>query len=170
MPDKPPVDDDPDAPPTEEERASAEALRSALDGTPVTSGVNDDAHLARSLRAAWSPSELSADRHRRILDDALARSAPAARPQRRGRVLRLAFGAGTVVALAAGVAAVVWTEAPPEGAPYEAAAALATSRSTQPLFPEAFARRGGETSRIDRIALARQADLRDNEFARWGAR
>ena len=30
--------------------------------------------------------------------------------------------------------------------------------------------RDGETTRIDRIAMARAADLRDNEFARWGVR
>jgi hypothetical protein len=171
MPDKPPVDDDPDAPPTEEELARAGELRAALEGAP---GSNDDAHLARSLQAAWSPSGLSADRHRRILDDALARRSLSSsafrstRAPRRGLVVRVAFGAGAVVALAAGVAVVVRTQAPAP-ATYEAAA-IATSRSTQPLFAEAFARRGGETSRIDRIALARQADLRDNEFARWGAR
>lgn len=170
MPHKPPVDEDPDAPPTEEERARAAELRSALDAKP---GSNEDADLARALRAAWSPSELPADRHRGILEGALARSAGAGHPSRsprRARVLRVAFGAAAVVALAAGVAAVVRTESPPEGVSYDTAAAAATSRSTQPLFTEAFARRGGESSRIDWIALARQSDLRDNEFARWGAR
>jgi hypothetical protein len=170
MPHKPPVDDDPDAPPTEEERARAEALRSALEDKP---GSNDEADLARALRAAWSPSELSAARHQGILEEALARSVGAGRPlrsPRRARVLRVVFGAGTIVALAAGVAGVVRTESSPQGSSYEIATAVATSRSTQPLFAEAFARHGGESSRIDRIALARQSDLRDNEFARWGAR
>ena len=51
-----------------------------------------------------------------------------------------------------------------------AAVAVAVSRSTQPLFPERFPATGGETSRIDRIAMARGADLRDNEFAKWGVR
>jgi hypothetical protein len=44
------------------------------------------------------------------------------------------------------------------------------SRSTQALFPDRFAPVGGETARIDRIAVARAADLRDNEFAKWGVR
>jgi hypothetical protein len=163
MPEKPTFDDDPDALPTEEERAKADELRAALDGG---AGARDDADLARALRAAWSPSQLAADQHRRILDGALTRSA---RTARRARVLRVAFGAGTVVALAASVAAVVWSERRPGQSSY-AAAALATSRSTQPLFAESFARQGGETSRIDRIVLARQADLRDNEFVKWGVR
>ena len=46
--------------------------------------------------------------------------------------------------------------------------ALARVRSTQPLFTEHFEAHGGESARIDRIAIARAADLRDNEFARWG--
>ena len=49
-------------------------------------------------------------------------------------------------------------------------AASAVSRSTQALFPERFAATGGETARIDRIAMARATDLRDNEFAKWGVR
>ena len=49
-------------------------------------------------------------------------------------------------------------------------AAVAVSRSTQELFPERFAPTGGESARIDRIAMARAADLRDNEFAKWGVR
>jgi hypothetical protein len=162
MPEKPTVDNDPDALPTEEERANADKLRASLEGH----GPSDDADLARALRAAWSPSQLAADRHRRILDDVLARSE---RKPRHSRVLRVAFGAGTVVALAASVTAVVWSERRPRQSSYEPAT-LATSRSTQPLFAESFARRGGETSRIDRIVLARQADLRDNEFVRWGVR
>ena len=121
------------------------------------------------MRAAWSPTELSAERHELILDQALARSARPVRPARRGRVLRVVFGAGTAVALAAGVVAVIGSERGEEPAP-EAAAPLATSRSTQPLFAQSFERRGGESSRIDRIALARQADLRENEFTRWGVR
>jgi hypothetical protein len=163
MPDKPNLHDDPDAPPTEEERAKADELREALDGQ---GGPTDDAELARALRAAWSPPALAAGEHRRVLDRALARSD---RTARRARVVRVAFGAGTVLALAASVAAVVWSERR-AGQPSYAAAALATSRSTQPLFAEGFARLGGETSRIDRIVLARQADLRDNEFVRWGVR
>jgi hypothetical protein len=70
---------------------------------------------------------------------------------------------------------------PIEAPPYHA-------RSTQPLFDEPFEVRrsasegqlkktasGGATrprgsSRIDRIAMARAGEFRDNEFSRWGAR
>jgi hypothetical protein len=89
-------------------------------------------------------------------------------------VVRASFGAGALVALAAGVALVLRG---PLGSPEAAApvgpaasAAFASSRSTQSLFPEPFASTGGETARVDRIAMARAADLRDNEFARWGIR
>jgi len=48
--------------------------------------------------------------------------------------------------------------------------AVVLSRSTQALFTDPFAPTGGESARIDRIAMARGADLRDNQFAKWGAR
>jgi len=50
-------------------------------------------------------------------------------------------------------------------------------RSTQPLFEEPFqasaatgARASHGSARIDRIAMARASDFRENEFSRWGAR
>jgi hypothetical protein len=164
MPERPNIPDDPDAPPTEEELKKAEELRASLDDRARPS---DDADVARALRAAWSPSDLSAEQHRRILRGAIAKFDE--RKTRRGRVVRVTIGAGAVVALAASVAAVFWTERH-TGQPPLTSAAVAMSRSTQPLFDERFAPTGGETSRIDRIVLAREADLRDNEFARWGVR
>jgi hypothetical protein len=165
MPERPNIPDDPDAPPTEEELKKAEDLRAALDDPAARSSA--DADLARALRAAWAPSDLSSQQHRRILRAALTKFDE--RKVRRGRFLRVASGAGAVVALAAGVAAVFWTERH-TGQPPLTSAAVAMSRSTQSLFDEHFAPTGGETSRIDRIVLAREADLRDNEFARWGVR
>jgi hypothetical protein len=164
MPDKPPPPVDPDAPPTDEERASAEELRRALEDP---ARAHDDAGLARGLRAAWSPPPIDPDAHHRILAAALAR--PDRQPAQRPRVVRVAFGAASALALAAGAAAVVQTQAnaPVPGQP---PAAVAVSRSTQPLFDGRFPSVGGETSRIDRIALARAVDLRDNEFQRWGVR
>jgi hypothetical protein len=44
------------------------------------------------------------------------------------------------------------------------------ARSTQPLFHEPFAAHGGSSARIDRIASARAADLRENMYARWDVR
>jgi hypothetical protein len=164
--------DDPDAPPSEEERAAAEDLRAALEGARP---ANDDAALAGALRAAYAPKDLAPDAHRAIVARAIdggARGAGAAGASR-GRVVRVSFGAGAVLALAASVALALYRD--PSPAPTMSAGAvpgipLALSRSTQELFDAPFARAGGETSRIDRIAMARGADLRDNEFARWGVR
>jgi hypothetical protein len=44
---------------------------------------------------------------------------------------------------------------------------LRCARSTGPLFSAPFPSTGGASGRVDRIALARAADLRDNMFARW---
>lgn len=163
MPDTPPPIDDPDAPPTDDERASAEELRGALEDP---SRARAEASLARSLRAAWSPADLPADVHRRILATALASVDPAA--GRRARVVRVTFAASLALALAAGVMAVLRT--PWGGSAPSPPSPVAVSRSTQALFADRFPSFGGETARIDRIALARTADLRDNQFTRWGVR
>jgi hypothetical protein len=44
---------------------------------------------------------------------------------------------------------------------------LEVSRSTAALFSERFAP-GHATERIDRIAVARERELRKNRFASWG--
>ncbi|HEY8086269.1 MAG TPA: hypothetical protein VIF09_00440, partial [Polyangiaceae bacterium] len=94
-----------------------------------------------------------------------------ARHDRKGRrtVIRVSFGASAVLALAAAVLLFVRGDRQPPETVTDAVA-VAVSRSTQPLFPERFPATGGETSRIDRIAMARATDLRDNEFAKWGVR
>jgi hypothetical protein len=162
---------DPDAVPTEDERVSADALRRALERREQPAPAQDDAALARRLRAAWSPPPIDPEAHHRILAAALAGAGAdrAGVPARRSRLVRVAFGASAALALAASVAAVVRTqgEAP---APVAPPAAVAVSRSTQPLFADRFPAYGGQTSRVDRIALARATDLRDNEFSRWGIR
>lgn len=145
-----------DAPVTAREAAEAEALREALED-PTRAG--DDAELARALRAAWEPGPLDEQRHAALVQAALARP-------RRGRVVRVSFGAAAVLALAASVAVVLRGDRQP----MSPTPTLAVSRSTQELFPARFADLGGETGRVDRIAMARAADLRDNEFARWGVR
>lgn len=160
--------DDPDAPASPEEQERAEQLRSALEDPARASA---DAELARALSAAWEPRELSVAEHRALVDQALARSARAGRP---ARVIRVSFGAGAMLALAASVLLALWSDRHGPGSPLLspdlASPELALSRSTQELFDEEFAPTGGETRRIDRIAMARATDLRDNEFARWGVR
>jgi hypothetical protein len=154
---------DPDAPASQEESAEAEKLREALEDPRRASA---DAELARALSSAWSPRDLTPGQHAQLVDAALARHDGT---QRRGKVIRASFGASAIVALAASVLLAVWSGRPPPDAT-RLAAGLAVSRSTQPLFHDRFAPTGGESARIDRIAMARAADLRDNEFAKWGVR
>jgi hypothetical protein len=155
--------DDPDAPASEQERAAADELREAL-GDPRR--PSDDADLARALSSAWSPRDLPAGEHRALVERALERHRQV---RRSGRVIRVSFGVGAIVALAAGVLLVLRTSRLDEPR-VRVEAGLVASRSTQALFPDRFAPAGGETARIDRIAMARAADLRDNEFAKWGVR
>jgi hypothetical protein len=151
--------------PGPEELALAAELRDALEGNERAT----DPDVVVALRSAWSPAELGADEHRAIVARALGEAGAgtgnvvAFKP--RARAVRVVVvTTTTVLALAASV--VVWiTNAPP--GPSEAP--LAKARSTQPLFGEPF--KAGETSaRIDRIAIARSSDYRDNRFAKWGVR
>jgi hypothetical protein len=160
---------DPDALPSEEELVEANKLRDALQ-RPASgqADAGDDTELARALSAAWSPAHLGVDAHRAMVDRALANHA--ARRRRARVVVRASLAAGALVALAAGLVLVVGNRSPTSPSPPAAVNALVSTRSTQPLFSEPFARDGGETARVDRIAMARAADLRENEFARWGVR
>jgi len=151
-----------------EERAAA-ALRARVDADlrPDPDAEPDDAieHLvdvAIALRSAHAP---------RALDDlaeARIRKGAFAAPRRRLRAVVTTFAALAVAAAA--VFAIVPRVAPGRGAP--ATANLVPTRSTQPLFDpaEPFPREGGTSARIDRISASRNADLRQNQFSRWGIR
>jgi hypothetical protein len=146
--------------PTAEELALAEELRRSLEpsGRPP--------EIVAALRAAWRPSPIDESEHRTIVERAVGR-APTAKvvplAGRRARGVRLVVVTTTsVLALAASV--VVWlTPAQRAEAP------LAKARSTQPLFDEPF-KAGEMSARIDRIAMARASEYRDNRFAKWGVR
>jgi len=158
-----PSNPEPEAPPTEHEKEEARNLRAALEDPALAS---DDGDFARALSAAWSPKDLSAAEHRMTVERALGRRDATGR---RARVIRVAFGVTAVAGLAACVLLLLRSaQTLPTSKP--ATATLAICRSTQPLFVERFAPIGGETARIDRIAMARAADLRDNQFVRWGVR
>ncbi|MBL9111009.1 MAG: hypothetical protein JNM74_17125 [Myxococcales bacterium] len=148
-----------DAPPTEDELREADALARALEGA----STSDDATFLRAVRLAHAPEKypLSDEENARIAARALGK-APSARS---GRVIRVAFGAASFALAAA--AAIVLVLGGDRGSP--APTRLAQSRSTQELFREPFAQ-GQASARIDRIALARSSDLRENRFARWGVR
>jgi hypothetical protein len=135
--------------PTAEEIAAAAKLRDGLDRDELV-GV---------LRSAHRPESLPEAEHRTILDRAVSGGKVISLERRRARVVVVTT---TIVAIAAGI--LLWVNRPSADA-----APLAIVRSTQPLFGEPF--KTGETSaRIDRIALARASDYRDNRFAKWGVR
>jgi hypothetical protein len=173
-PPAPPPPEDPDAPPSEEEVAASDALRRALDDPTIP---NEAADLARAASLAHAPRPIDPKEHRRIVDAALSRKAP-----RGGRVIRISFGAAAALAVAASVALVSSLQseraepASVASAPSIPGVPLARARSTQPLFDEPFATPQGPgapssgSARIDRIAMARASDFRDNEYSRWGAR
>jgi hypothetical protein len=154
-------DDDPDGPPSPEEEAEARALAAAL-ASPDPHPARD---LAEALRSLDAPGPLDPATHEQILARALA-AAPAGRvivvPASRWQ--RSALVAAVLVAAAC--ALLVVGKARPRAAP----PALVASRSTQELFDEPFARSGGSSARVDRIAAARGRELRQNRFASWGVR
>lgn len=147
--------------PTAEEIELAAELRDALDGDPVV----------QALAAAWRPKDINSIEHRQIVAKALP---PAAKQG--GRVVRVAFGfVAGAIAVAASV--VVWMSAPHA----QSEVPLARARSTQPLFQSYEGFKSGEanaaanvsvnaSARIDKIAIARAGDYRDNRFAKWGVR
>jgi hypothetical protein len=143
--------------PTAEELELAAELRDALEADPVV----------QALAAAWRPKDINSIEHRQIVAKALP---PAARQG--GRVMRVTFGVvAGAIAIAASV--VVWMNAPHA----QSEVPLARARSTQPLFPTYEGFKSGETNasanataRIDRIAMARAGDYRDNRFAKWGVK
>jgi hypothetical protein len=169
--DKRHLDIDPDAPPSAEEIAESARLREAL---ADASKPSEDADLLRALANAHAPRELDRFAHGAIVSRALSRGAPAQKRQgRQARVLRVSFGVAAVLAAAALVILFIRTRLPrPDGTGGGSGtlAQIEVSRSTQPLFDAPFAPQGGESARMDRIAMAREADLRQNRFAQWGVR
>lgn len=188
---------DPSAPPTDEEIAASARLREALDEDPIVAALSaawsptalpaeaheqlladlptkeelalaalvEEDEMVAALRAAWNPTALDAKEHDRIVDRALA-GAIVQRNAGRSRLRVAVVTTTTVFALAAGVVLFLQTQAPPKATPE---VALAKARSTQPLFGEPF--HAGETSaRIDRIAIARASDYRNNYFAKRGVK
>jgi hypothetical protein len=167
MSEKRQFDDDPDAPPSEEERVASERLRDALADPSI---ANADAGLARALALANAPREIDPAEHQKIVAKAVLKAKP------RGRVVTVVLGVGTALALAAAFILVFGKlDMSKSDAPMATttSASLVPARSTQELFDEPFAKplsKGAASARIDRIAMARSGDLRENRFAMWGVR
>ncbi len=147
------------------ERAAAERLRAELDGEVLP---GDGAELLLAVKLAAHPTALPPARNEELIQTALR--APFRARVRRIAPVTMAALAG-LATLAAGVALVLdhaRMTSPGAGA----AAALVRARSADGLFDAStpFPRRGGESARVDCIASAREADLRQNRFAAWGVR
>jgi hypothetical protein len=139
----------------------AEELRNALADSSVS---HEGASLARAIVLAHAPRPLDEEENRALVEAALRVPTVVVKRTRPARVFGwVSAGMGTL-ALAAAVLLMLRTE--PERVATRVVP-LREARSTQALFREPFAERGGESRRIDRIASARASDLRDNRFARW---
>lgn len=158
----------------------ADAHQQILDDVPtaeeleLASMVEEDETVA-ALKAAWNPTAIGEAEHQRIVDRALAGAVIRLAPSR-SRLRVAIVTTTTVLALAAGLILFVQTQ-DAHGPKAEVAlstarsedGALRKARTTQPLFDEPF--HAGETSaRIDKIAIARAADYRDNYFAKRGVK
>lgn len=153
--------------PTPEELEAAEALRKALDDG---SGRNDDADFLRSLKAAHDPQPIDAKAHDALIERVLFRTKKPAKREGGVVVIRVAFGAAAFLAVAAALLLIFGKL--PFGTQQPTAAMrpeLVRVRSTAPLFDHPFETKEASV-RVDRIAMARASDLRENRFAQWGVR
>jgi hypothetical protein len=160
------IEVDPDAPASEEEIAAADELRLALEDP---SRKSEEADLARALSLANAPREIPESVHSALIAKSLDKMA--AKRTDRGRVIRVAFGAATAFAIAASVLFLARFSSETSPAPQVAAVAipLVQVHSTAPLFHEPF-NAATASARIDRIAMARSDDLRENMYAQWGVK
>ncbi len=140
-------ENDPDAPPTDDELKESERLRRELEDVRSS---HPDAELARALHLAVAPRPLDQLSHRRILERAVPKRYP---------VVLVAFAA----AAAAVIAAVSLQRPEPPRA------ALVHPHTTQALFKEPF-KSEDASKRVDAIMASRSRDLRANRYARWGVK
>jgi len=167
-PTRPPFDEvDPDAPASDEERREADSLRAALDDPR---SLHEGAELARALVAAHVAPPLDVAANRALVARAVG---PTGVVVVRTRVRRRAGvwvgSAAGALALAAAVLVAIMPRRDVE-APRADLQPLLNARSTQPLFRHPFETRARASDRIDRIAMARGSDLRDNLYTRWDVR
>lgn len=143
-------ENDPDAPPTDDELKESERLRRELDDK---GSRYPDAELARALHLAVAPRPIDELSHRRVLDRAVPRRYP---------VVLVSFAAAAAVVIAA-------VSMQNSAAPVPSAA-LVQPHTTQSLFAEPFKREGETSKRVDAIVASRVRELRQNRYARWGVK
>jgi hypothetical protein len=157
----------------DEQRHEAQRLARALDGLEH----HPLAELAFELREAHSPEPLSPLAAERALSRLAANPAGMALVHRRSHPSGASqrsrttwiWMTGTALALAAGWAVLFRSGAEPAPRSTTSPPPFAVSRSAEPLL-QATHWQEGTTERIDRIALARSRDLRQNRYLRWRVR
>ena len=158
-----------DAPATPAEREAAQRLREALEHPRTDDRDEPEIEVLDALTSAHRPRGIDPLRNELLITRALKRSSQGTGSRRVFPIVTAAVLG--VAAMAAGIALYL---RPITDKPIAASAAptLQRSRSTADLFDAAtpFPRVGGESARVDRIANARAAELRDNRFALWGVR
>lgn len=149
--------EDPFAAPSEDEVRESARLRRALEGEDAS---HPDVELARALRSAVKPHDPRPG----------AATVPKRAPGTAARVVTVTFGAVALAAAASFALSISLRQSEPVAVSKSAASKPVgpiQSRTTGELFSERF-KTGGTTERIDRIALAREQDLRNNLYAKWG--
>jgi hypothetical protein len=153
--------EDPLAPPNEQELVESDRFRRALAGE----AAHRDLDLVRALKAAGAPAPLDELHVERAADAALGNR------RARANVIYAVFGAvAAATAMAAGIMMLIGTRQEPSLAQQSPSVqTLAISRSTSPLFAGKL-ENTSPTERIDRIAIVRERELRENRYAMWGVR
>lgn len=156
-----------DAPAAPAEREAAERLREAVAHPRSDDRDEPVVEVLDALVSAYRPRDIDPLRNELLITRALRRSSEKTAARRVWPIVTAAVLG--VTAMAAGFALYL---RPVLDKPVAAAPSLQRSRSTADLFDQTtpFPRVGGESARVDRIASARAADLRDNRFALWGVR
>lgn len=124
--------------------------------------------LVATLQAAYAPLELSPEVENIVRDSAIGRPHPAVQ-RLRPRLAATLWGVLSIAAIA-----VIWittSRGRIDGLRpnHRAEINFMPARSTGSMFAEPFAN-STASERIDRIAQARQRDLRENRYLLWGLR
>lgn len=142
--------------------AEVAGARGAAGEGPADDRARANVELANSLKVAFAPSPLPSARIDALVQRTLQRT------PRRSNLIFVAFGAASAaLALAAAIALLVGSS--PRREVHTSKIVFAESRSSAPLFSERFTRES-TSERVERIALTRGRELRENRFAAWGVR
>lgn len=154
---------------TPEERAEAERLRAELDSLDRDVALlrpSDDARLASELRAAYTPRAIEDGAHDALVGKVLGRAKAKDRHRTRRQIITFAAACA-----AAAAAAIIYRAPRPVDEDGERSLPeMRVARSAAPMLGARDTLRAGTAARVDRIAMARRDDWRQNRYATWGVR